>query len=433
MKTITASVSIMICCALPAQERMTLTLEECRQAALETSEDIQKSRNSMQQADLDRKIAVTAMLPSVQATATGVYVLPDIDMMGMNLMMRGTYLAGINLVQPVYAGGKILTGKKLAQIGKDAAAQQDRLIRAEVIEETDNAYWTLIAVRQKVRMLESYQARMDSLYAQTQVAVESGMATDNDLLKINAHNSDMSYQLQRARNGEDMCRMLLCSLVGASPETEIIPADSVINVEMPYTADASIDARPELALLDSRIKASEQNIKMARADYLPTVGLSLGYSYFGNVKLEGNIGLGPVSLPMNQKFEQGIGMALLSVKIPIFHWGQGNKKVKRARLDLANARLDLQKNTRLMDIELKQAINNLNDSYMMIGTAETGLRQAEENLRVTKNRYEVSMAPLSDMLDAQSQWQSAMSNLIEAKTQYKIYWTRYLKAAGRLE
>ena len=75
----------------------------------------------------------------------------------------------------------------------------------------------------------------------------------------------------------------------------------------------------------------------------------------------------------------------------------------------------------------------MQDGYLLIRTAEDGLREAEENLRVMRNRYAVAMAPLTDLLDAQSQWQEAESNLIEAQAQYKIYETEYLRAIGRLE
>lgn len=434
VRTIAISfLSILSITSVSAQEQLLLTLEECRRAAIEYSEDIRKSDNSREQAVLDRKIVTTNALPKIQATATGMYVYPDIDMMGMDLMMRGTYLAGINLVQPIYAGGKISAGRKLASIGEEVAEQQSRQARATVIENVDNAYWSLIAVRQKVRMIESYQTQMDSLYAQVEVALNTGMATENELLTINAHRSDMDYQLMRARNGENMCRLMLCQLIGADPEAEIVPADSIIVVESPSVTATAINERPELALLNSQVEVARQNIKMVKADYLPTVGLSIGYNYFGNIKLEGDISVGPISLPMNQKFDQGIGMALLSVKIPIFQWGQGSKKIKRAKLDLANAELDLQKNTRLMNMEVTQAVNNLNEGYALINAAEISLDQAEENLRVTRNRYDESMASLAELLDAQSQWQSASSNVIEAKTQYMLYYTNYLKATGKLE
>ena len=172
---------------------------------------------------------------------------------------------------------------------------------------------------------------------------------------------------------------------------------------------------------------------MARADMLPTIGLSVGYSYYGNIKLKGMTDTGGgAMIPYSQEFRDGMGMAMLSVKIPIFHWGESRKKVRKAQYELCNAELDLQKNTRLLNIEVQQAIRNLQDSYGLINTAEKGLQQADENLRVMRNRYAASMAPLTDLLDAQSQWQQAENNLIEAQTQYRIYETEYLRATGIL-
>ncbi len=401
--------------------------------ALMHSEELQLSENALRQAELDRKIARTAFLPNVGASATGAYVMPDMDMMGMKMRMRGTYMAGINLMQPVYTGGKITAGHRLARIGHEAADEQCRMTRMDVLVEADNAYWTYIAVVRKVRMMESYCAQMDTLYRQTEAAYMAGMTTENDLLRVEAKRTEIDYQLQKVRNGADLCRMSLCRIVGVDFDTPIEAVDTTIVVRQPERLASDMDSRPELLLLEQRVAAVKEQVRMARADMLPVVGLSAGYSYFGNIKLNGMADAGGgMMVPYSQKFEEGIGLAVLSVKIPIFHWGECRKKVRKIQYDLRNAEIDLQKNTRLLTIEVQQAIRNVHDGYRLIITAEKGVRQAEENLRVTGNRYAVSMATLADMLDAQSQWQSAESNLIEAQTQYKIYETGYLRATGRL-
>lgn len=120
-------------------------------------------------------------------------------MMGMELRMHGTYMAGITLTQPLYTGGKIMTGKKLSKLGESIAAEQKRMTMMDVLVETDNAYWTLIAVRQKVAMLESYKEQMDSLFAQVKTAVEAGLGTENELLRVEASRSDILYQMQKAK------------------------------------------------------------------------------------------------------------------------------------------------------------------------------------------------------------------------------------------
>ena len=92
----------------------------------------------------------------------------------------------------------------------------------------------------------------------------------------------------------------------------------------------------------------------------------------------------------------------------------------------------MQKNTRLLSIETRQAVQNLTNGYQMVETAKLGQRQADENLRVMQDKYEASMATLTDLLEAESQWQQAHANLIEAQTQYKIYETEYQRVTGKL-
>ncbi len=410
-----------------------LTLDECREMALSHSEELQQADNALQQAELDQQIAQTAFLPDFDASAIGSYILPDMDMMGMKLRMRGTYMAGINLTQPIYTGGKIMTGNRLARIGKEAASEQLRMTRMDVIVEADNAYWSYIAVNRKVRMIESYQAQMDTLYRQTKTALAAGMATENDLLRIEAKRTEIHYQLQKVQNGADLCRMSLCRIVGADFNAEIDAVDTVFTIQAPGTLSPELDARPELHLLEKQVVAGKEQIRMARADMLPVVGLSVGYSYYGNIKINGMADASGTMVPYTQEFRDGLGLAMLSVKVPIFHWGENGKKVRKAQYELRNAELELQKNSRLLSIQVQQAIRNVQDGYGLVETAKKGLQQAEENLRVMHNRYAASMAPLTDLLDAQSGWKQAASNLIEAQAQYKIYETEYLRSTGMLE
>ena len=428
------TLSLLICVNVVAQNTLTLSQAECRQMALTHNEDLKHADNALRQAELDKAIAFTAYLPKFDGMLSGTYMYPDLDMMGMELQMHGMYMAGITLVQPLYAGGRIIAGNKLAKIGYECAVETQRKTRSQVIADADKAYWTLIAVARKVRMLETYSRQMDALYSQVETTLSAQMATENDLLRITAKRSEILYQLQKARNGADLCRLSLCNVLGASLDTKIIPVDTTFILSAPMQMDENIDQRPEMKLLQKQVEAGQQQIKTARADILPTIGLSAGYAYYGNIKMKGMASDGAGNyVPFTQKFDDGFALAMASINIPLFHWGEGLKKVKKAKLDLQNAQLDLQKNTRLLSIEVRQAIQNVTDGYNLVETAELGCRQADENLRVMQNRYQASMCTLTDLLDAQSQWQQAQSNYIEAQTQYKIYETEYLRATGRLE
>ena len=101
-------------------------------------------------------------------------------------------------------------------------------------------------------------------------------------------------------------------------------------------------------------------------------------------------------------------------------------------MEVRNAELELVQNERLLTMEARQAALNLREGYMLIGSARLSVEHATESLRVMRQRYDLQMCSLGDLLDAHAQWQQAESNLIEAQTQYKIHETGYLRATGNL-
>lgn len=429
MKITIIGIALGLAVYLPACAQLQLSQVECRKMALQNNEEMKKSANSYHKAQLDKEIAFASYLPELEGSLTGIYR-KDMDMMGTELQMRGTYLAGITLNQPIFAGGKIIASNKLAAIGVDCAKENRRKTEMDIIAEADNAYWTYVAVGEKIKLLEAYQKQLDELYRQIAKTVEVQMATKSDLLRVEAKRSQILYQLKKAQNGRELCRMSLCSTLGIDIHTDIRAIDTNMLITAPQKLEGNIMMRPEYRLLLHQTEAQRQQIKVARADVLPTFGISAQYSYYGNLKLVGQTEDGT---PFTQEYKDGSPMLMASISIPLFRWGKGVKGIKKAKLDYQNAQLDLQKNERLLNIELQQAIQNVTDGYNLIETAGVGMAQADENLRNMQNNYQASMCTLTDLLDVQAQWQEAYSNQIEAKVQYKIYESEYLKASGTLQ
>lgn len=418
---------------LSLSAQVPLSQAECRRMALENNEKISLASNAVEEARLQKQIAFTNYLPKFDGSATAL-MMEDQEIMGMTLKIKGAYLAGISVSQPLFAGGKIVNGNKLAKIGKECSLEQQRQTRMQVIADADNAYWTYIAVLEKIKMVEAYMAQMDSIYDMVQRMVEAEMGTEYDLTRISAKRSELMYQLQKARNGANLCRMNLCNIIGDSMNADIVPVDTAVLITMIENLEVSIDNRPEMTLMDKQIEAKKLQVKMVRGDFLPTIGVQGGYSYYGNVMVNG-ASMGPDGnyYPYEMEYKDGIWMLMAGAQIPLFHFGEGVKKIKLAKMEVKDAELSKSQNARLLTIETQQAAQNLKDSYLMIETAALGLRQSEENLSIMRTKFDSEMATLTDLLDAQSQWQQAKSNLIEAKTQYKIYETEYLRTTGRLD
>lgn len=412
-----------------------LTLKECRDMALQSDENIKIAENNLTGAALDRDVARTAYLPDFSGNATAVYRIPDTEIGDlMTMQLRGAYMAGINLTQPIYTGGKIIAANKLAKTGQQISREQLRAARMDVIADAEKAYWTYVAVLSKVDMMESYLTMMDSVYDITEFSVNTGMASRQTLLRVNTRRSEIVYRLQQTKAGADMCRMALCRIIGVADSVTIVPTETIATDLIIPPMAGDIDDRPETRILAANIDIKRHQVDMTRADFLPTVGLQLGWSAYGNLKMKswaqdpsGNY------IPVSSTSNSNGFMGLLSVQIPLFHWGEGIKKVKRAKIEVDNARLSLERNRRLMQLEVNQNYNNLVTGTSLVKSAQSAMNEADENLSIMQKQYEVGMATLTDLLEAQSQWHTSYSNLIEARTQYRIYHIDYLRSTGAIE
>lgn len=412
-----------------------LSLKECKDLALKTDEDMKIAQNRIDQSSLDKGVAKSAYFPKIDGMGSAFYLTPNSSMGDMmELQMRGVYLAGFSLTQPVYTGGKIVTANKLARVGQEVAEQQLEATRMDVIGEAEKSYWMYVAVLSKIDMINSYLTQLDSIYDYTKSAYELGLTTRLSISRVETRKSELEYRLRQAKSGADLCRLALCRIIGADPSEIIVPTESLEDFAHKTEPFMGIESRPELHMSLKNIEAKKLDVIMTLAEYLPTIGLQLGWNAFGNLKMksfvEGPDGnYYPYTSSVNYKGFVGA----VSVSIPIFHWGEGYKKVKRAKLELTNAELAFEKNRKLMELQAHQAYSNFTDGHELIKSAEKAFAEAQENLSLMRDQYDHGIMTLTDLLEAQSQWQTSYSNLIEAKTQYRINRVEYLRSIGRLE
>lgn len=416
------------CTALvQAQQSQPLHLSnsQCREMAKESNRNLKVASNNIEKAKIEKQLALSNFMPNISGTANMMFPFSDYRLTdSMEMSLKGAYMAGITVSQPIYTGGKLKAGYKSAKLGVEMSKVNEKKEVADIVADVDQAYWLYVSVCQKVKLLESYKIHLQELKKQISLSVSVQMGTRNDLLTIETKNSQIDYQLQKATNGRELSRIGLCQKIGVDTETPIVAQDTAIQVN-PISLDqlmGDISARPELQLLEYQLKLKEEGIKLARADYLPTIALSGGYSLLGGYKIGDT-----------RQGANGSGSLMATASIPIYHVGENFKKIRKAKIEVENSQLELEHNRELLSLEVQQQRRNVTDAYKMIQTAELSIEQAEESLRLTKLNYQEKMNTLSDVLDAQSRWQESYSNLIEAKANYKIQYTAYLKAVGKLQ
>ncbi len=422
-----------------------LSVAQCREMALQSSYDMQIASLQYDKTVADQKAVLSSFFPKISATGTYAYIFEDIgigmdidiDLLNLSIpfemlmSMKGAYMAGITLQQPVFVGGKIITGNKMAKKGIEMTEENKRLTRMSVIVEAEKAYWIYVSVREKVKLLESYMALLDSLHGRVSDFSEMQMAKPSDIQKIKAKQSNIKYELQRAQSGLELSRMSLCHIIGVDLTTPIVVTDTIIELSQNDSYHSSnIAQRPEYQILQKQMELSKLSIKNIRADFLPRIGFSAGYSYVGGIKARMNVldyDLGETNMNMS------LPMVMANISIPICQFGEGAKKIKSAKLAYAISELELKKNSELMNIEVQQTLSEYKNSFLLIETAQEAILEAETGLKIAKDNYELRMGTIFDVLEAQTQWQEAHSNLIEARTNCKIKEVEYLKSTGTLK
>lgn len=414
-----------------ASAQQTLTLEECRQMALENNKQIAIANQDKERADLVAGAARTNYFPRLTAEGMARFAKADTKM-SMNIadMLRvdldfdfnTIYMADVSVEQPVYMGGKIMSGAKMSRVGGEIAELNKALTRNEVLLETDNAYWICIQARELQQSALQYEETVEEFHRVVMNAVEAGMKSKNDLMKVQVQLNQAELQLLRAENGVRLSRMNLCNIIGVDLQSEILLSERFSEGNFAIDPNATVFSRPEYAMLDKQIELKKYEKQYVRSDFLPQLGVvgSYGYIYGPSFNKEQIFGNKPTF------------SAMISVRVPLFHWGEGVKKIKAVERERRMAQLRRDDLGEKMELELQQAVNSYNETLLEVRLTKKALEQSEENLRISRDHYDAGMETISDYLEAQTIWQNAQAEHITAKTKLEIRKTEYLKASGTM-
>lgn len=309
----------------------------------------------------------------------------------------------------------------MSKIGKEIAGLDEVKTRTDVILQSDEAYWTYIQTVELEKTANAYKELVAQLLKDVDNAYNAGMKPRNDLLKVQVKLNEAELQVLQAGNGVKLSRMNLCHIIGLPLNTEILTEDSLNDPLLNELPPPDISARPEYAMLSRQIELKNQQIKFVRSEFLPNVGVMGNFGYANGLKLNGSKLLDKTSFS-----------AVVSVSIPLYHWGEGRNKVRSATVEKNIAVFQRDELSEKMELELQQVQNKLEESKAEVILTTRSLGQAEENMKESRNRYDAGMENMSDHLEAQTLWQQAYFDFIRARTSVRLSETRYLKAAGRL-
>ncbi len=363
-----------------SQENKTYSLEECLSEAVKNNLTLRNADNQVAMSGEQRKEALTKYFPTISATGGGFIAnkgLIEMDMgggLGMSLAKNGL-VAGVTAMQPIFAGGQIVNGNKLARVSESVSQLQRNLSENEIRLNTEQYYWQIVQLKEKLHTLDQLDCQLETARKDAQAAVDAGIRNRNDLLQVQLRQNELKFY---------------------------------------QSAEASLPQTNEYQLLDKQVEAGKLQYKLAVGKNLPSVAVGGGYLY---------------NDIMDKSQNRFVGM--LTVSVPISSWWGGSHDMKRQKLQVANAENDKRNQSEMLIIRMRKAWNDLNDAYRQVTIAQESIAQSEENLRLNTDYYQAGTVAMSDLLDAQSLYQQSRDKYVESFTNYEVKKREYLQATGR--
>ena len=402
-----------------------LSVEQCVEMALKNNRKAVSARNNVEAAVSLKKEAFTKYFPEISALGFALWANHDIiqynllDIIELGIIKNGK-MAGVQALQPIFTGGLIVNGNKLAKVGEEVARIRQQQTDNELRLTTESFFWKLNTLESSMEVLDTAIAFLDTLENQVKVAVDAGLVTRNDLLKVQLkRNAYMSDRVD-LENGIQLVKMLLGQYVGLG-----ISGNLEISAEVPkevpscpfdlYTpTENALPFTPDYQLLQKNVEAKKLERRMEIGSNLPTVAFGAGWYYHDLFK-------------QNHNF----GALQLGVNIPLSGWWGGAYGIKRSNLALKNAQNELADLSEELRIEMQDKWNNLTSAHRKMEIEKLGIEQSNENLYLNRMYYEAGMCTLSDLLEAETSHREASDRYVSAYGTYRTALTEYLISTGR--
>ena len=405
---------------LPLKAQQLYTLEECRQMALEQNAKMKVAANKTQMAKQEKHEAVTNFFPSISLTGGAMKADDGLIQMPMGeqtmMLLDEGLFGGAIVTMPIFAGGLIYHGNKLAKLGVELSELQLRQTQNEVTLTVDQYYWNIVVLNEKLKTLQHVSALLEKICSDAKAAVDAGIKNRNDLLQVELRKNETQSVVIDIQNNIAICKMLLAQYIGTDMngfDVQTAVSNELSSPEQLYVNhNERLESTVEYQLLSKAVDASKLEKRLNAGQFLPMVALQGGYLY--------NDFMGP---------SQNSFVGMLNVSIPI-SW-KAPFSVRKYKLRHQNAVTEFNNGSEQLMIRMQKAQIDLNNAYQQALIARNSIEQSEENLRLSEQYYKAGTSSMSDLLQAQQLYQQSCDKYAEAYSKYEISKTEYLQATGR--
>lgn len=422
----------------PSQETLSLTVDKAIQLGLENSKVVHASLMRVNYADAKEAEVNALRLPSLKFGA-GYTRLSDTPPFAITLPQQlggNTFTLAPSLVnnyalkatveQPLFTGFRLSAASDAAGYSALAVEQDHARVKSDFVYNVRAAYWLLFNAMEIKKVNDENVEQVKAHLKDVQNMLEQGMATTNDVLKVQVQLSDAQLRQIEANNNVQIATIGLNNTLGIPLQTKV-----AIDTDIKRAAGTNLpdlnsliakanERRPELKASEYRVKAAEAGITAAKSGWWPQIYLAANYNYNRpNQRIQ----------PAQDIFKDTWDVTL-GVSLEVWNWGKTLHQSDQASAQYEEAKDGLSQAKDAITLDLTQAYLNLNQAKERIGVATQGVKQAEESYRVTNKRFKEGLAQNSDLLDAEVALLQARTNSTHALVDYELAEARLQKAIG---
>ena len=435
-----------------------LTLEECRNLAIQNNKELQISGEKIKMADNEKKAAFTKYFPQLSANGAYMWNQKDINLLDMgalssslssslgglaqlpmiqhlmsgvndmqHLDVQNIWVGNVSLVQPVFMGGKIVNYNQITKFAKQLAESMNNLQLQDLIYKTDETYWQVISLVNKKKLADAYVDLLRKMDSDVTAMIYEGVATEADGLSVKVKLNEAEMAQTKVENGLALTRMLLAQICGLSLEEDLSLADEKLDNFPVETTQASADLneafmnRNELRSLDLATKIYKRKERIALAEMLPNVALAANYFVTNPNVFNG----------FKNDFAGMFNVGVM-VKVPLSGWWEGTYRRNSAKAETRIKTLEWQDAREKIELQVNQSVYKVNEAGKKLIASSRNMENAEENLRRANFGFEEGVIPALNLMEAQTAWVSARSSLIDAQIEVKLTEVYLSKSLGKL-
>ena len=319
-------------------------------------------------------------------------------------MVRWGATAQAQAVQPVFWGGQIVTANQLAKLGIDASRLKQQVSERDVLPEVADTYWMIAGLMSKRQTVAKVVSLLDTIQGVAEVAYNHGLATSNDLLRVQLKQNELRTKSLQLENGIQLASRLLCHMIGQPYDHELLleplPEQPVTTLsEQPDTIRVS--QRPEMQLLEMNIRYNQLNRRLTLGESLPHLGIGItgGYNNFFNQ-------------------HRWNAIAFMSLSIPLTGWGETAHKLRQHDLKIQQAELMQQDLGEKMSLQNRQIYDQLIEALKLMEQHRSSCVLAQDNYRISLMNYEAGVGTMTELMESEALLMQAENAYTDARITY---------------